>query len=108
MLSILVLERLIIPFLIKTTITANVPIAIMEIIKSIMKLILWGLGFLSTIFYFEPLGWWKQLLWSISALTYGFCKATWGIVGKIGGKPYIYVAVVAGLGLLVMGILGVS
>ncbi len=70
-----------------------------EKFKSVLKTILWGLGFLPTIYYFEPLGWERQTRWALATLVYGLCRASWGWVGKVGGKPYAIVAIIAGAGL---------
>ncbi len=68
--------------------------------KSILKTILWGLKFLPTIYYFEPLGGSKQVYWVLVTLAYGLCRASWGWVGKVGGKPYAIVAIIAGASLV--------
>lgn len=95
----------IVPFALKLALNFIIADKYAEIIKSVYKLIRFIFDFLPTTFYFETLEWWKQSLWSIGALFYKGCRATWGIVGKIGGKPYYIISGLAGAGIITMIIL---
>ncbi len=69
---------------------------IAEVVKSILKCFLWVVSIAKKNAHFEPLGGVYHFLWVLTSLVYGLTRALFGSVGKIGGKIYKILLIIAG------------